>query len=366
MPTSHKTPAQAAPKASATAASAGAQSIASPISPMLAKAAAALPTEGGFLFEPKWDGMHVIVFRQGGQTLVQGRDFKSLNRYFPELVKSLDESLPKGCVIDGELVVGVPGGLDFGLLQSRIHPAETRIAWMARKHAASFIAFDLLAAGGKSVMHLGQAERRARLEQLIGSIKPPVYLTPMTRDPAVAAGWLERFVGAGLDGVMAKPEGGAYLPGKRMLLKIKHDHTADCVVTGFRWHKDTQDQIGSLLLGLYDEAGVLKEVGMASSFTEALRRQLVQDLAPVRLPAPAAQAQGTTDDERGQAPAWEPLQPLRACEVTYDHLTGRSLRGAAGFVRWRDDKPATDCRYDQLEITPAPELAGLFGRRLKK
>ena len=333
---------------------------------MLAKAAAALPTEGGFLFEPKWDGMHAIVFRQGGQTLIQGRDFKSLNRYFPELVKSLDESLPKGCIVDGEIVVSVPGGLDFGLLQSRIHPAETRIAWMARKHAASFVAFDLLAAGGKSVMALGQAERRTRLEQLIGSLKPPVYLTPMTRDPAVAIGWLERFVGAGLDGVMAKPEGGTYLPGKRTMWKIKRDHTADCVVTGFRWHKDTQDQVGSLQLGLYDDAGVLQPVGMTSSFSEEMRRQLVEELAPLRLQLPAGQTPGSTDDADDQAPAWETLQPLRACEVTYDHLLGKRFRHAAGFVRWRSDKPAADCHYEQLEITPAPELSGVFGRRLNK
>jgi len=332
---------------------------------MLAKAAEALPTEGGFLFEPKWDGMHAVVFRQAGQTLIQGRDFKSLNRYFPELVKALDESLPKGCVIDGEIVVRDPGGLDFGLLQSRIHPAETRIAWMARKHAAAFIAFDLLAAGGKSVMELGQAERRARLEQLIGSLRHPVYLTPMTRDPAVAAGWLERFVGAGLDGVMAKPEAGAYLPGKRMLFKVKRDHTADCVVSGFRWHKDTQDQVGALLLGMYDDSGVLQQVGTASSFSEERRRQLVEELAPLRLQAPAVQAPDETGDG-GSAPAWEPLQPVRACEVTYDHLLGKSFRNAAGFVRWRDDKPAADCRYDQLEITPAAELAQMFAKTARK
>ncbi len=366
-------------------------SIAAPIAPMLAKVADALPTAEGFLFEPKWDGFRAIIFRQGNEVIIQSRELKPLNRYFPELEKVLVEQLPRGCVIDGEIVVAGPNGLDFDSLQARIHPAESRVAWMAKKAPASFVAFDLLAAGGKSTMALPQAQRRTRLEQLIGSLKPPIYLTPMTRDHAVAADWLARFEGAGLDGVIAKTEDGAYLPGKRTMFKIKHARTADCVVAGFRWYKDTQDAVGSLLLGLYDDAGVLQHVGVASSFSAEMRTTLAAELAPLRKNAlkdhpwsawenAAKEDDGTAGGDgsgeeaaegqrmpgarsrwsNGKDLSWEPLRVERAAEVKYDHLQGNRFRHATTFLRWRDDKPVAECRYDQLEVTPAYELDKVF------
>lgn len=379
-----KTAANAPAKPAAKATKATKAAITPPIAPMLAKVAESLPAGGGFVFEPKWDGFRAIVFRVGGETLIQSRELKSLNRYFPELVKALDGALPKGCVIDGEIVIMGEHGLDFDVLQARIHPAETRISWMAKKHPASFVAFDLLAAGGKSAMELGQSERRARLEQLIGSVRPPVYLTPVTGDVAVAADWLQRFEGAGLDGVMAKPEAGTYEAGKRTMFKIKHARTADCVVAGFRWYKDTEDQVGSLLLGLYDDAGVLQHAGVASSFSADMRKQLAEELAPLRKNALTdhpwrneAQAEGSGDDEEDDASeqrvpgkrsrwsggkdlTWEPLRAERACEVKYDHLQGNRFRHATTFMRWRDDKSPAECRYDQLEVTPAFELTKVF------
>lgn len=324
-----------------------------PIQPMLARAADSIPDAEGFMFEPKWDGLRAMVFRQGGDVIIQGRDLKPLNRWFPELAKALGEVLPRGCVIDGEIVVYTPSGLDFDAVQRRAHAPEARVPWLAREKAASFVAFDLVAAGGRSVMDLTQLERRVRLEQLLGSVSSPVYLTPMTRDRAVAADWLERFKGAGLDGVMAKPADAPYQPGKRILFKIKHAHTADCVVAGLRWHKDTQDAVGSLLLGLYDSAGMLQQVGLISTFSAEVRRQLAEELAPLRTATPDGQD-------------WEPLRPERVCEVSYNHLQGNSLREAAIFVRWRDDKAATECLQDQLEVVAAAELKTVFGSRRSK
>src|SRR5438105_8752296 len=253
-----------------------------PIEPMLAKIADELPNADGFLFEPKWDGCRAIVFRNGDEAYLQSRDLRPLNRYFPELERACVERLPKGCVIDGEIVVAGADGLDFDALQQRLHPAASRVAKLANATPASFIAFDLLAAGGRSTMQLPQAERRTRLERLLGSVRPPVHLTPATRDRAQAQDWLERFEGAGLDGVVAKPQSAPYQPGKRAMLKIKHARTADCVVAGFRWYRDTDDAVGSLLLGLYNEAGVLQHVGVTSAFTMAMRRELVEELAPLR------------------------------------------------------------------------------------
>jgi ATP-dependent DNA ligase len=351
---------------------------------MLAKVADALPEGEGFVFEPKWDGFRALVFRQGNNVVIQSRDLKPLDRYFPELSKALGELLPRGCVIDGEVVIAGPKGLDFDALQQRIHPAESRVSRLAKETPASFVAFDLLFAGGKSVMALPQSERRKRLEQMLGSVKRPVFLTPMTRDRAVAVDWLERFEGAGLDGVMAKPEAAAYQPGKRTMFKIKHARTADCVVAGFRWYKDTKDLVGSLLLGLYDDAGVLQHVGVASSFTMETRAQLAQELAHLRKDAlkghpwsawekastgeeeaagaeeqrmPGARSRWTGDKEL----SWEPLRVERACEVKYDHLQGNRFRHPPTFVRWRDDKPVTECGYAQLEVATAYELEKVFG-----
>ena len=343
---------------------------------MLAKVAESLPDGEGFLFEPKWDGFRALVFRSPEGVVIQSRDLKSLNRYFPELEKSLTELLPKGCILDGEIVVMARQGLDFDALQQRIHPAPSRIARLAKETPAAFVAFDLLAAGGKSTAELPQQERRARLERLLGQVGAPVYLTPMTTDRAKAQEWLQQFEGAGLDGVMAKPAQAPYQSAKRTMFKIKHVRTADCVVAGFRWYKGVQDAVGSLLLGLYDGAGVLQHVGVTSSFTLAMRRQLLEELAPLcenameRHPwrdwenAAAADADrmpgATSRWSGGKDLSWVPLRPERVCEVKYDHLQGDRFRHATTFVRWRDDKPASDCRYDQLEVTTAFELKNVF------
>ncbi|MDQ6679501.1 MAG: ATP-dependent DNA ligase [Pseudomonadota bacterium] len=368
-----------------------------PIEPMLAKAIDAIPAVGDFIFEPKWDGFRALVFRSSASDVaIQSRDLRSLDRYFPELLEALAAALPASCVVDGEIVVATPHGLDFDALQQRLHPAASRVARLARETPASFVAFDLLAVDGRSLIDATQAERRAALEQLLATVQPPLYLTPATRDPALAKQWLQRFEGAGLDGIVAKPLGGGYLPGKRAMLKVKHVRTAECVVAGFRWHKSTQqggpEAIGSLLLGLYDDAGVLHHVGVTSSFTMAARRELVQMLAPLRKSAaathpwnpraehgavPKAPSWGS---EMGDAEAsqrmpgatsrwsagkdltWEPLRPERVCEVKYDHLQGDRFRHATTFLRWRTDKPPADCRYDQLEVAVPYELKRVFER----
>lgn len=343
---------------------------------MLAKVADALPTGEGFLFEPKWDGFRALVFRGADQVYLQSRDLRPLNRYFPELEKALHEALPKGCVLDGEIVVARGSGLDFDALQQRLHPAASRVARLAKETPASFVAFDLLGAGGKSTMELPQSERRLRLERLLGKAKAPLHLTPMTRDRAEAEQWLQTFEGAGLDGVIAKLETAVYQPGKRAMLKVKHVRSADCVVAGFRWYKDRDDAVGSLLLGLYDDAGVLQHVGVTSAFTMAMREQLVEELAPLRSGVedhPWREWAGAQVGDAQRMPGaqsrwsggkdlrWEPLRPERVVEVKYDHLQGDRFRHAAVFLRWRDDKPASDCRYDQLEVTTPFELAKVFG-----
>ncbi len=342
---------------------------------MLAKLADALPT-GDFLFEPKWDGFRAIVFRTRDDVYIQSRDLRPLDRYFPELHAALVERLPAGCVVDGEIVIATPRGLDFDALQLRLHPAASRVAKLANESPSSFVAFDLLAAKGQSLIDVPQEERRATLEALLDGVAPPVYLTPVTRDRTVAARWLQQFEGAGLDGVIAKPPDAAYAPGKRAMFKIKHARTAECVVAGFRWHKSGADAVGSLLLGLYDDRGVLHHVGVTSSFTMAARKALVAELAPLRANAmashpwrewagaegggqrmPGAQSRWSA----GKDLSWEPLRIERVCEVKYDHLQGDRFRHAATFLRWRADKPPDACRYDQLEVTPAFELAKVFG-----
>jgi ATP-dependent DNA ligase len=343
---------------------------------MLAKIAEALPTEEGFLFEPKWDGFRALVFRGAEQTYLQSRDLRPLNRYFPELEKALHDALPKGCVLDGEIVVAGPRGLDFDALQQRIHPAPSRIAKLSKETPAGFVAFDLLAAGGKSTMELPQGERRLRLERLVGKPKPPLHLTPMTRDRAEAEKWLQEFEGAGLDGVIAKLEKAPYQPGKRAMLKIKHVRSAECVVAGFRWYKDRNDAVGSLLLGLYDDNGVLHHAGVTSAFTMAVREELAKELEPLRSKVeshpwrewagaqvgdaqrmPGAQSRWSG----GKDLSWVPLRPERVVEVKYDHLQGDRFRHATVFLRWRPDKPPEECRYDQLEVTTPFALAKVFG-----
>jgi ATP-dependent DNA ligase len=352
--------------------------IAQPIEPMLAKLVDGLPTGEGFMFEPKWDGFRAIVFRTDDDVYIQSRDLRPLDRYFPELHDILLERLPKGSIVDGEVVIATRHGLDFDALQLRLHPAASRVAKLAKATPASFVAFDLLSADGKSLIPLPQHERRGRLEAMLASVAPPVYLTPMTRDRAVAEEWLARFEGAGLDGVIAKPENAPYEPGKRLMFKIKHVRSADCVVAGFRWHKSGDDVVGSLLLGLYDDGGVLHHVGVTSSFTMERRKALAVELEPLRKNALKghpwsswAAAEGTGQRmpggqsrwSAGKDLSWEPLRIERVCEVKYDHLQGDRFRHATTFLRWRPDKPPSECRYDQLEVTPAFELEKVFGAR---
>jgi len=343
---------------------------------MLAKLAEELPPDGGFLYEPKWDGFRAIVFRGRGEAYIQSRDLRPLDRYFPELHDALLLNLPDDCVVDGEIVIATPRGLDFDALQLRLHPAASRVAKLARETPSSFVAFDALAVDGVDLRATAQSARRARLEQVLASAKPPIHLTPMTRDRHVAAEWLSRFEGAGLDGVIAKPITGTYDPGKRAMIKIKHSRTADCVVAGFRWHKNGKNElVGSLLLGLYDDRGRLHHVGVTSAFTMARRRELAEELAPLRVNAleghPWREWAEFSDGTRmpgggsrwsaGKDLSWEAVRVERVCEVKYDHMQGERFRHAAVFERWRPDKPPTDCRYDQLEVTTPYELEKVFG-----
>ena len=348
--------------------------ISPPVEPMLAKLADELPPEGPYLYEPKWDGFRAIVFRGDKDVYIQSRDSRPLDRYFPELHDMLLARLPKNCVVDGEIVIATENGLDFDALQLRLHPAESRVAKLAKETPSSFVAFDVLFSR-KDLRGAPQAERREALEALLAKAKPPLYLTPVTRDRDIAVDWLTRFEGAGLDGVIAKPESTPYLPGKRAMIKVKHARTAECVVAGFRWHKSGKDAVGSLLLGLYDDNGVLQHVGVTSSFTMAMRKELVKELAPLRKNAmqdhpwrewagAAAESSrmpgGQSRWSAGKDLSWEPLRPERVCEVKYDHMQGDRFRHAAFFLRWRPDKPARDCRYDQLEITRPYELERIF------
>jgi ATP-dependent DNA ligase len=341
---------------------------------MLAKLADELPA-GDYLYEPKWDGFRAIVFRSADGVYIQSRDARPLDRYFPDLHEALLERLPENCAVDGEIVIATAHGLDFDTLQLRLHPASSRVEKLAKATPASFVAFDVLAVAGNNLMTAPQSARRTALEELLVKVNPPVYLTPVTRDRAIALDWLTRFEGAGLDGVIAKPASGTYLPGKRAMIKVKHARTADCVVAGFRWHKGGRDAVGSLLLGLYDERGALQHVGVTSSFTTAMRQQLVKELAPLRIDAmhghpwrewasaaaessrmPGAQSRWSA----GKDLSWEPLRAERVCEVKYDHMQRDRFRHAALFLRWRPDKRPQDCRYDQLEVTKPYELEKIF------
>jgi ATP-dependent DNA ligase len=349
-----------------------------PIEPMLAKLATELPEGDGWLFEPKWDGFRAIVFRDHDRVYIQSRDLRPLDRYFPELDEAFRAGLPERCVVDGEIVIMGEHGLDFDLLQLRLHPAESRVLKLAAETPADFVAFDLLAEGDDDLRSRPQAERRERLEQALGHASRRLHVTPCRRDREVAQEWFHRFEGAGLDGVVAKHEATTYQPGKRVMVKVKHVRTADCVVAGFRWHKQGPGtHIGSLLLGLYDGSGALQHVGVTSSFSMETRRRLAQELEPLRKDAMAehpwrewaAPADGVTRMpgmqsrwSAGKDLSWEPVRIERVCEVKYDHLQGDRFRHAAIFLRWRPDKRPADCRYDQLEVTPPAELAEVFGR----
>jgi ATP-dependent DNA ligase len=354
-----------------------------PLAPMLSRAADALPGGDGWQFEPKWDGFRTLVFRDGGEIVLQSRDEKPMNRYFPELAAPLAAALPERCVVDGEIVIAGESGLDFEALLLRIHPAASRVKLLAEQSPASFVAWDLLALGDEDLRETPLSERRERLERALAGDAPSVHLSPATRDRAVAEDWFRRFEGAGLDGVMAKRLDEPYRPGERTMIKIKHSRTADCVVAGFRWHKNGEGtMVGSLLLGLYDGGGTLHHVGVTAAFTHAVRRELVEELAPLRENAleghpwrgwaeaqDEASAKGqrmpgaSSRWNRGKDLSWVPLRPERVCEVAYDHMQGSRFRHAARFVRWRPDKDPRDCRYDQLEVTPAYELERVFGAR---
>ena len=354
-----------------------------PVEPMLAKASDAIPEGDGWLFEPKWDGFRAIVFRDGDEVLIQSRDLKPLDRYFPELAEPIRASLPKRCVVDGEVVISKDGELQFEALLLRIHPAASRVKMLAEESPASFVGWDLLALDDKDLRETSQADRRKLLETAFAKVAAPIHLTPATTDRALAQDWFHRFEGAGLDGVIAKRLSDRYQPGKRAMLKIKHQRTADCVVAGFRWHKNGPGtHIGSLLLGLFDDEGKLHHVGVTSSFTWDKRAELVPILEPLRENAldghpwgdwaewsnlGSADASGqrlpgaTSRWNRGKDLSWEPLRAERVVEVAYDHLQGDRFRHGTTFKRWRPDKPPAECRYDQLEETPAYEIARIFG-----
>ena len=351
--------------------------VAPPVLPMLAKRVGELPDGEGWIFEPKWDGFRVLVFRDGDELFLQSRDEKPLDRYFPELRAPLLAQLPARCALDGELVIAQDGSLDFDALQQRIHPAASRIALLARETPASVVFWDLLCEGERDLRAEPFRARRAALEKLLAHAAPPLHLTPATSERGIATDWFRRFEGAGLDGVMAKPAGGAYQPNKRVMLKVKHERECDCVVAGFRWHKrGPGTSVGSLLLGLYDDAGALQHVGVVASFPDAKRIELVDFLAPYRENAladhPWKEWAGAMNDEMQRMPgaksrwsggkdlSWEPLRPELVVQVAYDHMQGDRFRHTAQFRRWRPDKPPRDCTYAQLEVVAPHELASIF------
>ena len=343
-----------------------------PIEPMLARNASRLPSGEGWLYEPKWDGYRCLVFRDGDDLHLQSRGKKDLTRYFPELLDPLRAMLPDRCVLDGEVVVEVDGVLDFDALGQRIHPAASRVTMLAEQTPADFIAFDLLAVDDEDLRSVPFGARRERLEVLLADAAPPLHLTPATPDRDRATDWFERFEGAGLDGVIAKPVGDAYAPGERALKKLKHQRTVDCVVAGMRWHK-SGDGVGSLLLGLYDEDGRLNHIGVASSFTATRRVAILDELEPhvlddatehpwaewmeveahdgeQRLPGAPNRWSGKRDH------SWVPLDCTQVAEVTCNQLTGGRLRHPAKMQRWRPDRDPRSCTYAQLEVAPPAEL----------
>jgi ATP-dependent DNA ligase len=338
---------------------------------MLAKLTRELPRAEGMFYEPKWDGFRCIVFRDGEEVELGSRNEKPLTRYFPELIEPLKRDLPNRCVLDGEIVIAGPSGLDFDALSQRIHPAESRITLLASTTPASFVAFDLLAVGDRDVCDAPYSERRKLLERALKSSTAPIHVTPATDDPEVARDWFSRFEGAGLDGVVAKPGDLRYLQDKRVMLKVKHERTADCVVAGFRWHKEGRT-VGSLLLGLHDQGRVLHHVGVASGFTAVRRKELVEELEPFRAgaieghPWLAAATEssrvpgGTSRWSAGKDMSWEPLRPELVCEVAYDHLQEERFRHGTSFRRWRPDRLPASCTYAQLEAPVPTELSQVF------
>jgi ATP-dependent DNA ligase len=354
-----------------------------PVLPMLAKSVKGIPdpakVDGGLSFEPKWDGFRCIVFRDGDEVELASRNTKPLTRYFPEVVEAVREQLPERCVLDGELFVAQGNRLEFETLQERIHPAASRITLLAEQTPASFVAFDLLALGDRSLEGAPFVERRARLEEALDGLRGPSYLTRTTTDPVEAQGWFEHFEGAGLDGVVAKPLDKPYQQNVRSMLKVKHARTADVVVAGYRLHKNSTPErplLGSLLLGLYDE-GRLQHVGVAASFTEKRRAELVEELRPLECADLSDHPWGEWSDwaianpdrvpgtqsrwSQGKDLSFVPLRPERVLEVGYEHMEGRRFRHTAQFKRWRPDRDPESCGYDQLEEPVSYDLAEVLG-----
>lgn len=350
-----------------------------PVKPMLCKSgsleqALAMVRKGHGQIEPKWDGFRCVVFRDGDEVELGSRNERPLTRYFPEVVDAVRASLPERCVVDGEVVVATPDGLDFEALQQRIHPAASRVNKLAVETPASFVAFDVLALGDDDLRGLPFAERRTRLEAALAGVTPPVHLTPITTDATLAQDWFARFEGAGLDGLVVKPRDLPYREDERVMFKVKHSRTADVVLAGFRWHK-TGPIVGSLLLGLYDDNGTLHHVGVAASFTTARRHELVDELEPLRANAldDHPWRSWAEASHEGRMPgavsrwnakkdlSWEPLRIERVLEVTYEHMEGARFRHTAHFQRWRPDREPASCTYEQLEVVAPYELAAIFG-----
>ena len=350
-----------------------------PVLPMLATRASELPAGDSWTFEPKWDGFRTLIFRDGDELFIQSRDEKPLDRYFPELVEVLKAQLPQRCVLDGEIVIAANGALEFEALQLRLHPAASRVAKLSKEIPASVVFFDALAIGDDNLCDTPFRERRAALERALAQVTAPLHITPATRDRDTAADWFSRFEGAGLDGVIAKKDESTYQPNKRIMVKVKHERECDCVVAGFRWHKNSeQGAVGSLLLGLYDREGHLEHVGVCASFTTVKRRELVEFLAPYRLTSleshpwkawADAQPEGAQRKPGGMSRwstgkdlSWEPLRPELVVQVAYDHMQGTRFRHTAQFRRWRSDKRASDCNFEQLEVVAPQEIAEIFSR----
>jgi len=342
-----------------------------PVAPMLARSAAEVPV-GDYLYEPKWDGFRCIAFRDGDEVELGSRNGRPLTRYFPELVAAMREQLGERCVLDGEVVVAGPGGLDFDALSQRIHPAQSRVELLSRQTPASFVAFDLLAEEDEDLRGSPFSKRRRRLEELVGGVRPPLHLTPLTSDPQVALDWFHRFEGAGLDGVVAKGSDLPYLEDRRVMVKVKHERTGDFVVGGFRWYRADRSAVGSLMLGLYD-GGELRHVGVIGSFPAARRRELVGELAPFRDPQEHPWAAWSAVIDGGGRPpgggsrwnaekdlSFELLRPELVVEAAFEHLQGRRLRHTARFRRFRPDRDPASCTYDQLEVAVPTLLSEVF------
>ncbi len=339
---------------------------------MLARAVKTIPSGPEVTYEPKWDGFRCVAFRDGDEIMLGSRNERPLNRYFPEVVDAMLANLPPRCVVDGEIVIAHDDRLDFEALLGRIHPAESRVRMLAEQTPASFVAFDLLALGDDDLLSTPYAERRTRLADALAPAEPPVYLTACTDDTALAHTWFDQFEGAGLDGLVVKAHDLHYKPGERLMQKVKHERTADCVLAGFRWHK-SGPIVGSLLLGLYDDKGSLQHIGVAASFSTARRKELVDELEPYRMDTPEghpwaewASAQeaepqrmpgATSRWNAGKDLSWQPLRPERVVEVRYDHMEGTRFRHTSQFVRWRPDRDPASCTYAQLEEPVRYDLA---------